>query len=51
MTMKFGSIHTELRELLDKISSFVKFILPCGALASTYESVSGMHKNGAEKVQ
>ena len=28
------SFHTELRELIAKISSFVKFVLPCGDLAS-----------------
>ena len=27
------SIHTELRELIDKVSSFEKFVLPCGVAA------------------
>ena len=45
------SFHTELREMLDKISSFVKFVLPCGDLASKMrKSVIEMCKNGAEEV-
>ena len=28
------NLHTELRELIDKVSSFEKFVLPCGELAS-----------------
>ena len=45
------SFHTELRELIAKISSFVKFVLPCGDLASEMcDKVIEMRADGTKDV-